>query len=391
MKIACECELDLEYAPEMVTVSCQAKTRPTVLVIDDEAGPRDALKVILNTFCTVRSAENAKTALEVLDQEPVDLITLDQKLPDRHGIDLLRDIKHSHPDVEVIIVTGYGSLKSAMEGIRHGAAGYLLKPFNVNELTTLIQQTMDKKCRLDFLRRCLRTLPNLWGSEEEGARAWDTVKTGYASLSINTADNATLPQDDMSLLPLLSDILEATDRQLLNHSSRVSFNATLMAGYLNLTTFEQKSLALGAFLHDFGKTSFPSYRFSADQILPSGEAPLCREHADRGARMIASLGLPIAVRQIVLSHHERWDGQGYPRGLRSTDIPLLARIVGIAETFDHLTADAPGRVALPLDTAIHQISFHSHTQFDPMLLELFIQVVKNPPVSPSVIDIAAAA
>ena len=87
--------------------------------------------------------------------------------------------------MEVIIVTGYGSLKSAMEGIRHGAAGYLLKPFNVNELTTLIQQTMDKKRRLDFLRHCLRTLPDLWGSEEESARAWDKVKTGYASLSIN--------------------------------------------------------------------------------------------------------------------------------------------------------------------------------------------------------------
>ena len=151
----------------------------------------------------------------------------------------------------------------------------------------------------------------------------------------------------MSLLPLLSDILEATDRQLLNHSSRVSFYATLMAGRLNLTVSEQKSLALGAFLHDVGKTSLPSYRFSEDQILPSGEASLCREHADSGARMIAPLGLPIEVRQIVSSHHERWDGQGYPHGLRGADIPLLARIVGIAQTFDHLTADAPGRVDPP--------------------------------------------
>ncbi len=167
----------------MVTASCQAEAQPTVLVIDDEAGPRDALKVILHTFYNVRSAENAKTALEVLGQVPIDVITLDQKLPDRHGLDLLKDIKHHRPEVEVIIVTGYGSLKSAMEGIRHGAAGYLLKPFNVNELTTLIQQTIDKKRRLDFLRHCLRTLPDLWGSEEESARAWDKVKTGYTSLS----------------------------------------------------------------------------------------------------------------------------------------------------------------------------------------------------------------
>ena len=376
----------------MVTAaSCQAGTQPTVLVIDDEAGPRDALKVILRTFCTVRSAENAKTALEVLSQEPVDLITLDQKLPDRHGLDLLRDIKRHRPDVEVIIVTGYGSLKSAMEGIRHGAAGYLLKPFNVNELTTLIQQTMDKKRRLDFLRHCLRTVPDLWGSEVESARAWDKVRAGYASLSINAQSDAALQQDDMNLLPLLSDTLEATDRQLLNHASRVSFYATLMAGRLNLTVSEQQSLALGAFLHDVGKTSLPSYRFSKDQIFPSGEASLCREHADRGARMIAPLGLPIEVRQIVSSHHERWDGHGYPCGLRGTDIPLLARMVGIAHTFDHLTADAPGRVVLPLDAAIRRISLQSHTHFDPLLLELFIQVVKDSPVSPPAMDIAPAA
>jgi putative two-component system response regulator len=375
----------------MVTASCQVGTQPTVLVIDDEAGPRDALKVILRTFCNVRSAENAKTALEVLAQEPIDLITLDQKLPDRHGLDLLRDIKHHRPDVEVIIVTGYGSLKSALEGIRHGAAGYLLKPFNVNELTTLIQQTMDKKRRLDFLRHCLRTLPDLWGAEEASARAWDKVKTEYASLSSNTQSNGALQQDQMNLLPLLSDALEATDRHLLNHSSRVSFYATLMASRLNLTVSEQKALAIGAFLHDLGKASLPAYRFSEDQTLPSGEASLCREHAERGARMIAPLGLPIEVEQIVASHHERWDGQGYPRGLRDTEIPLLARIVGIAQTFDHLTADAPGRVALPLDAAIRQISLQSHICFDPLLLELFVQVVKDSPVSSPAMDIAPAA
>ncbi len=374
----------------MVTASPQTAAQPTVLVIDDEAGPRDALKIILRTFCNVRSAENARTALEVLDQEPVDLITLDQKLPDRHGLDLLRDIKCRLPHVEVIIVTGYGSLKSAMEGIRHGAAGYLLKPFNVSELTTLIQQTMNKKHRLDFVRHCLRTLPDLWGSEEDSARAWDTVKTGYASLS-TAQGNADLHQDEMDLLPLFSDILESTDRQLLNHSSRVSFHATLMASRLNLTVSEQKSLALGAFLHDIGKTSLTSYRFADDQILPSGEASLCKEHSDRGARMIASLGLPIEVGQIVASHHERWDGQGYPRGLRGTEIPLAARIVGIAQTFDHLTADAPGRVALPLAAAIRQISLQSHTHFDPLLLELFIQVVKDSPVSSPAMDVAPAA
>src|SRR5574338_31152 len=147
-------------------------SKPSVLVIDDETGPRDALKVILRPFFTIHAAENAQAALQILKQQHIDLITLDQKLPDRQGIDLLQDIKQEYTDIEVIIITGYGSLKAAMEGIRHGAAGYLLKPFNVTELITLVNQTLEKKQRLDFLRRFLITKPTLWGSEEQSAQAW---------------------------------------------------------------------------------------------------------------------------------------------------------------------------------------------------------------------------
>jgi putative two-component system response regulator len=372
-------------------VSEESIAKPSVLIIDDEAGPRDALKVILRPFFNIRTADSAKAALELLSTESIDLITLDQKLPDRHGLDLLQDITHDHPKVEVVIVTGYGSLKSAMEGIRYGAAGYLLKPFNVNELITLTQQTMEKKRRLDFLRQYLRTSPELWGSEKESARAWDTLQSGYSALCINMHDDAVLRQEGMDLLPLLSGILEATDRQLLNHSSRVSFYATLMAARLDLMLSEQKALALGAFLHDIGKASLPSYKFSGDQSVPSGEAVTCRDHIDRGVRMIAALDLPTEVNAIIASHHERWDGQGYPRGLRGEDIPLLARIVGIAQAFDHLTADTPGRSSLSIDAAIRQISLQSHTHFDPRLLELFIDVVKTSTASIPAMAIAPAA
>jgi putative two-component system response regulator len=358
-------------------ISVESSPQPSVLVIDDEAGPRDALKVILRPFFTVCAADNAKSALDLLNNEPIDLVTLDQRLPDRHGLDLLNDIKHDHPDVEVVIVTGYGSLKSAMEGIRQGAAGYLLKPFNVTELITLTQQTMDKKRRLDFLRRKLRSSPELWETGEKQARAWDTIKSEYFTLYMNAGGNAVFQEDGMSLVPLLSDILEATDRHLLNHSSRVSFHATLMAARLNLTVAEQKSLAMGAFLHDIGKASFPGYRFSTDQTLPSGEPSVCTEHCERGARLATMLGLPNEIHDIIASHHERWDGRGYPHGLSGTNIPILARIVGIAQAFDHFTADAPGRACLSAEAAIQQISLSSGSYFDPQLLDTFIEVAKQ--------------
>lgn len=351
------------------------KTKPTVLVVDDEAGPRDALKVILRPFFDIHAAENAKAALDILNERPIDLITLDQKLPDRQGIDLLQEIKHDYADTEVIIVTGYGSLKSAMEGIRHGAAGYLLKPFNVIELITLINQTLGKKQRLDFIREFLQTSPCLWGTEQESAQAWQSLKAGYFAIGQASSEERPIPTEAQDLLPLLSEILEAKDRQLLNHSSRVSFYATLLANRLDLTISQQKSLAMGAFLHDFGKIRVALYRFSNDQLLPSGEAASCKEHPDTGARMILPLGFPAEIGQIISYHHERWDGQGYPHGLQGEGIPLLARIVSIAQAFDHLTAEIPGRSPVSFEDATRQISALAHTHFDPVLAKLFTRVV----------------
>jgi putative nucleotidyltransferase with HDIG domain len=364
----------------MTTTPEGTQSKPTVLVVDEEAGPRNALKVILRPFFNVQSAENAKAALDVLKTQPVDLVTLDQKLPDRQGLDLLQHIKHNHADIEVIIVTGCGSLKSAMDSICHGAAGYLLKPFNVTELISLIDQTLKKKQRLDFVRNFFRSSPMLWGSDQESAMAWQTLKSGYFALASHGCGTAAFPHEKSDLLPLLSDTLEAKDRQLLNHSSRVSLYATLLGNRLKLTNDRQQSLTMGAFLHDIGKTGIASDKCSE-----------CAEHPERGAHLIRSLGLPAEVSQIVAYHHERWDGQDSPHGLRGEGIPLLARIVGVAEAFDHLTAEAPGRYPVSIDEAIRQLSLQSHTRFDPQLTELFIEVVRECKASLLPMAIAASA
>jgi len=351
--------------------------KPTVLVIDDEAGPRDALKVILRPFFNIQSAESAQAAIDVLKHQPIDLITLDQKLPDRQGLDLLQEIKHDHADIEVIIITGYGSLKSAMEGIRHGAAGYLLKPFNVTELITLVNQTLEKKQRLDYLRRYLQTSAGLWGSEAECAQAWRDMRAGYEALGKSSSQTLPWGDETADLLPMLSDLLEAKDRQLLNHCSRVSFYATLLANRTNLTVNEQKSLALGAFLHDIGKIGREPYRFADDEIVATDRSNALRAHPEIGARIVSPLGLPAAAGQIIAYHHERWDGSGYPHSLRGDGIPILARIVCLAQAFDHLTAELPDRVALSIDDATRFLNERAGTCFDPALTALFTQVVQE--------------
>lgn len=349
-------------------------TKPSVLVVDDETGPRDALKVILRPFFTIHSADNAKSALRILKDQHIDLITLDQKLPDRQGMDLLQDIKQDYADIEVIIITGYGSLKSAMEGIRHGAAGYLLKPFNVTELITLINQTLEKKQRLDYLRSFLKTSTALWGTEQEVVQAWKDLQSNY--FSIGKSAPAADAGDVTTLIPLVSDLLEAKDRQLLNHCSRVSFYASLLANQLNLPIPDQKALALGAFLHDIGKICLSDYKYSADEDDIQNNAR-AKEYSEAGARMLLPLGFQAEVGQVVAYHHERFDGLGNPHGLKGEGIPLLARIVAIAQAFDNLTVDMPGHLPLSIDDAILKIVLQADAHFDPKLTELFAQVVRD--------------
>ena len=369
----------------------RAKQKPILLIIDDEARSRDALRVILLPFFTIQTAESARAAMEVLHTQPIDLIILDLKLPDRPGLDLLHDITQHHAGVEVIIITGYGSLQSNMEGLRQGTAGFLLKPFNVVDLLALVNQTLAKKQRLDFLRQFMGTTTTLWGSDTACAHAWKDLRMGYQAVRASASENASQADDLPDLLALLSDLLEAKDRQLLTHCSRVTFYTTLLANRLNLTLAERQSVALGAFLHDIGKIGPEPYHVADDDLAVTGASLGHRHHPEQGATLVYPLGLPAEVGQIIAYHHERWDGLGAPYGLQEEGIPQLVRIVCLAHTFEYLTVDLPGRRPLSMDEACHQIRANAGTHFDPTLTELFARVLLDckgslpttPPTNPT--------
>ena len=226
--------------------------KPAVLIIEDEAGPRNSLKQILQPHFQIYEAETGRDALTTLRTHPIDLITLDQKLPDVQGIDLLKNIKEEQTHVEVIIITGYGDLQSAMEGMRFGIAGYLLKPFNVTELVTLINHTLDKKHRLDILRSYIEKSGNLWNDDAGLEKTWENMKTQYSMMGHEKPLSEFPLSERFSVAPLLSDLIEAYSRDLFNHSNRVSFYSTLLGNHLNFTQEEQDYLALGGLIHDIG-------------------------------------------------------------------------------------------------------------------------------------------
>ena len=250
------------------------------------------------------------------------------KLPDCSGSDLLHDIKHAHAATEVIMVTAYGSLQSAMDCIRNGAAGFLLKPFNAPELLTISLQTAQKKMRLDRLRPILTDSTTLWGPDPACTESWQALAEGY-----------------------------------------IAMNRTR----LNLPIAEQQSLAIGALVHDLDLISLPD-----SHVLRAEPDPQVH-HPDLGARMGRAMGLSADAVQIIALHHERWDGTGYPFGLQEERTPLLARIAGIAQVFDDLTAVKPERTALSNNDALQQIEQLAGSAFDPTLTELFCHIMREQP------------
>ena len=347
--------------------------KPTVLIVDDEAAPRAALTQILRQDFHILTAENARAALAILDDHGVDLVTLDLKLPDRSGSDLLHDIKCAHAEIEVIMVTAFGSLQSAMDCIRHGAAGFLLKPFNASELLAISLQTAQKKLRLDQLRPILTNSTALWGPEPACTKAWQALVEDYTTLNHTGSLSASHRDETSPLVPLISDLLEAKDRHLLNHGSRVSFYATLVANRRNLPIAEQQSLALGALVHDLDLISVPDSHVLNMESDPQIHRP------DLGARMGRAMGLSADAVQIIALHHERWDGTGYPFGLREERTPLLARIVGIAQAYDDITTEKQDRTSLSINEALQQIEQQAGTAFDPTLTELFCSTMRAQP------------
>jgi putative nucleotidyltransferase with HDIG domain len=349
----------------------------TILIVDDEAGPRDALKMILRPFYNLAVVDNGHAAMRMIKERSIDLVTLDLKLPDRQGAELLQEIKLERPDIEVIIVTGYGSLKSAIEGMRHGAAGYLLKPFNVKELITLINQTLERKRRLDAMRQLIRGSEGAWLGEEDPTRVWRQLRDQYpASVGGNPEF-----EEYAAYAPILSDLLEAKDRQLMTHSSRVSFYCGLMAAELGLSASERKALVIGGFVHDIGKIGLPSRLVARREALTDREEAELRRHVEVGARLMAPLGLPAEVGQIISYHHERYDGSGYPEGLQAEGIPALARVVAVVQTFDHLTTGPAGQT-LSVREAGERLRREAGACFDPKLTELFVRVAEERKVTP---------
>ena len=322
-------------------------SQANILIVEDEEGPREALKLILSPYFNLYTVDRAEVAEQILATHPIDLITLDLKLPDQPGTDLLTKIRENGHDVDVVIITGYGTLQSAIDAIRHGVAAYILKPFNVSDLLEIIKKALERRKRLSSLQGALQALGNLWTSGID-------VQTAMANIET---------------------LLGAKHPELMQHASRVNFYASLLTEHLQITQEDREAIHLGAYLHDIGKIGIHDRLIAGHQSLSAQDQELMTCHPTIGAQFISRIPFHPAVEQIIRYHHEKFDGSGFPEGLTGDHIPFPARVVGLANIFDNYVTGQGISKAIPVPEARETIRQEAGKSVDPTLAELFAKVV----------------
>lgn len=359
----------------------------TVLVVDDEQGPRESLRMILKPTYRVLTAESGVDALAILRGTPVDLVTLDLNMPGIKGESLLALLRGEFPSLEIIVITGYGSVESASAGIRYGIHDYLQKPFDLvkvlGSVTRALSRQRGRRRLVAFLdalgetvgheRDVREILRDLDGSKRLKGQLAQLLAPTDSGLPFAAGD----PLRSLEFLEVLSETIESADHFMHGHARRVACYAGLLAARLRLSVEDRERVRISSFLHDVGKVGVPAVLLSRPGHLEPPEQELVREHPVLGARLIEPLGLSPSVAAAVCHHHEWWNGEGYPGGLRGQAIPLAARIIRLADSYDAMGCGRRDRPALPAHAMAQALRERAGREFDPELTKEFLIVVEG--------------
>ena len=331
-----------------------------ILVVDDEEPIREIVASMLGTAgYACKQAASGMEALSVLNSgEEFELMLSDLMMADLDGIGLLERTKEKYPDMPVVMVTAVHDISVALAAIRNGAYDYLLKPFEREQLLNTVSRALENR-RLKVENRTYQT--NL---ESLVKARTDQLQAAMASLERSY---------DITL-EALGDALDLKDAETEGHSKRVTAFTIAIAKNMGLPREQIAVIARGAFLHDFGKMAIPDAILRKPGKLTKEEMEVMQEHAYLGYQMLKKIPFLTEASEIVYSHQEKFDGTGYPRGLRGEQIPLGARIFSVADTLDAITSDRPYRPRQTLQAAREEIERWSGRQFDPEVVRVFLEM-----------------
>lgn len=319
-----------------------------IMVVDDEPANLRLLERLFRRDYAVVAASSGEEALRLLEQHDVALLLTDQRMPGMTGTELLKRTAEFRPHTVRIILTGYADMEALVEAINCGQVyRYVAKPWNNEDLRLTAARALE---------------------HYEANRSHHELTRAHERL------NARLQEMARSFVRTIADALEAKDEYTHGHARRVSGYAAAVGRRMGLDSHELERLNLAALLHDIGKIATPDHILLKPDVLTAGEREVVRQHAERGARMLAGVPDMEEVACFIRHHHEHFDGSGYPEGLARDFIPLASRIIHLTDSYDAMTSPRPFREACDHETAVKLITRQSGGQFDPEVVAAFLEL-----------------
>jgi putative nucleotidyltransferase with HDIG domain len=335
--------------------------RPRILVADDEPEIREVLCDLLRTLYDCEAVASAEEAVERLGAGEYDLVISDIMMGGMSGLELIPRAKELAPDTVVIMISGVQTVESAIGALRAGAFDYVMKPFDLYHVEAAVSRALE--------HHFLRAEKRRYETYLEEMVAQRTQELDGALRSLGEAYRTTLKA--------LTAALETRDLETHGHSERVVNFSLRLGRELGLDEEQMRSLEFGSLLHDIGKIGVPDAILRKPARLDEGEWVKMREHPLHGQKILRGIEFLEGASRVVAQHHEKWDGSGYPLGLRGEEIDLNARIFAVADAFDAITSDRVYRKGRGYDEALAELEAYLGRQFDPAVVAAFRRVPRG--------------
>jgi putative two-component system response regulator len=326
--------------------------KPKILIVDDDAISSMAIEGLLSSEpYELYFASNGLDGIATATILHPDLILLDVMMPHMDGFEVCKRIRalSDIAEVPILLITSLDDQSSRISGLQAGADDFITKPYNSVELFARLQTIL----RLNRYRRIVEQQHDLENLHGELLIAYDKTIEGW------------------------SHALDLRDKEVEGHTNRVTEIAMNFARIIGFTEEELAHVRRGALLHDVGKLGIPDSILLKPAKLTEEEWQIMRMHPVYAFQWLSSIAFLLPALDIPYCHHEKWDGTGYPRGLKGEDIPITARLFAFADVWDALCSDRPYRSAMPRADALEYIRNQAGSHFDPELMKIFIKLVET--------------
>lgn len=310
-----------------------------ILIVDDDEWIRDLLaRVLMRNGYQVTTAPSAEEALVLLHQAHFDLLISDMMLTGMSGLDLTRHVAYAHPDLPIVLITAHGHADLMRAALRQGATDFIAKPFNIETIPIIIERNLER-----------HSLERERILEQDNRLMYKTIQA-------------------------LAAAIDAKEPFTAQHSRRVAALAVASARVMQLPDAEVRYLELAAQVHDVGKIGTPDHILNKPGRLNDEEWQAMRLHPVQGAEIVGRVEELAYVADIVRHHHEWINGAGYPDGLRGESIPLLSRMISVADAYEVMTSDRVYHSRLPSEEALRRLQEAAGVQFDSAVVQAFIRL-----------------